>query len=245
MLQAVTTEQMREIDRLMAEEFGVSTLQSTTVAGLHVATVVRDYMSGVVRGKQIVVCGGKGRNGSVGLVVARDLVNWGAKATVYMAAPKEAILAESQQHWHALEKAGVAPTVVTDDMTMEMRDADCIVDALMGYGMEGNPRGIESRMIDHINRLAKKVISVDLPSGLDSTTGVIYAPCVVAKATVALGLPKSGLAKPESKRVVGDLFVADIGIPQTLYQKMNIEIGPVFAQDTVLEVKIKVIKIKE
>ncbi|PIS33043.1 MAG: NAD(P)H-hydrate epimerase [Parcubacteria group bacterium CG08_land_8_20_14_0_20_48_21] len=244
MLQTVTTEQMREIDRLMTEEFGVSLLQTSTIAGLHVAKVTRDYMSGVARDKKVVICAGKGHNGSVGLVVARNLVNWGAKVSVYITSPKEELGPESQQHWYALEKAGVLPLIVTDEVAIETRDADCIVDALLGYGMEGNPRGTVAHIIDHINRSAKKIISIDLPSGLDSTTGVIYAPCVVAKATVALGLPKAGLAKPESKQVMGELFVADIGIPQTLYQKMNIEVGPVFTQDEVLEVKIKVVKVR-
>ncbi len=245
MLQAVTTEQMREIDRLMVEEFGVSLMHMTGMAGLHTASVARDFMSGTVREKTVAVFVGKGHNGTGGFAAARNLVNWGAKVLVYTSVSKEEMGQESQQYWYMLEKAGVVPIVVTDEVAFETKQADIFIDALLGYGIEGNPRGNVARMIEHINKSGHKVIALDVPSGLDSTTGVIYAPCVLAKATVSLALPKAGLSKPEAKRVVGDLFLADIGVPQTLYKQLGLEVGNIFAQDDILEVKIKVVKVKE
>lgn len=84
-------------------------------------------------------------------------------------------------------------------------------------------------MIRWANAQTDPVLSLDTPSGLDVTTGLAADPCVAATATMTLALPKTGLLGPEQ---VGQLYLADISVPRTLYERMDIDVGPVFADDS-------------
>ena len=79
-------------------------------------------------------------------------------------------------------------------------------------------------------------LAVDLPSGLDGTSGEPYDPCVVAERTLTLALPKTGLLRPGARRVVGSLAVADIGMPPEAFAAIGLAIGPVFGRGEVVEV---------
>jgi len=111
---------------------------------------------------------------------------------------------------------------------------DLILDAVIGYSLAGNPRGWTAKMIDRINSLSIPILALDVPSGLDATTGEIYNPCVQATATMTLALPKTGLVKPDVKQVVGSLYLADISVPDVLYKEMGIDVTPLFLNDTLI-----------
>ena len=111
-------------------------------------------------------------------------------------------------------------------------DADLLVDALLGYGSVGNPRGSIGELIRSANTSGIRTLSVDIPSGLDATTGEPGDPCVVASATLTLGLPKTGFLNPRSREFVGELYLADISMPREIY--VRYPGGPVdFGGDTV------------
>lgn len=78
------------------------------------------------------------------------------------------------------------------------------------------------------------VLALDVPSGLDATTGVPGSPCVRASATMTLALPKTGLLAPQAQPYVGTLYLADIGVPDVLYRQMGLAVGPIFAQAAVI-----------
>ena len=78
------------------------------------------------------------------------------------------------------------------------------------------------------------IVALDVPTGLDATIGEIYDPCIQASATMTLALPKTGLVKVETRKVVGTLYLADIGIPDVLYRDIGIEIEPFFIHDTII-----------
>jgi len=105
---------------------------------------------------------------------------------------------------------------------------------VIGYSLAGNPRGWTAKMIDRINSLSIPILALDVPSGLDATTGEIYNPCVQATATMTLALPKTGLVKPDVKQVVGSLYLADISVPDVLYKEMGIDVTPLFLNDTLI-----------
>lgn len=79
-------------------------------------------------------------------------------------------------------------------------------------------------------------MSLDLPSGLDATTGEVYEPCIKAEYTLTLALPRKGLLVREARRYVGNLFLADIGIPPVLYRDIGIEVGNIFKDETVVRI---------
>ena len=96
--------------------------------------------------------------------------------------------------------------------------SDLIIDALLGTGIKGAPKGLVQQVIDMINDVDKPVLSVDLPSGLDADTGAVPGCCVKASVTVTLAAPKVGLLVYPGRNYVGELFVADIGIPPSVLE---------------------------
>ena len=121
---------------------------------------------------------------------------------------------------------------------VNLTSADLIVDALIGYSLRGAPRGAAAVLIREANALDAPVLSLDVPSGVDATTGTVYDPAVRATATLTLALPKRGLRTDAAREHVGELYLADIGVPPGLYGRppLGLDIGPLFAQDDILRV---------
>jgi NAD(P)H-hydrate epimerase len=115
-------------------------------------------------------------------------------------------------------------------------DADLIVDALLGFGLSGPASGPAARLITAANAHPAPVLAVDLPSGLDARTGHPYDPCIRADATLTLALPKTGLLAPAARPVIGELAMADIGIPTEVYDRIGVRVGPVFAEQSIVRV---------
>jgi len=103
-------------------------------------------------------------------------------------------------------------------------EAEMVVDAIFGVGLSRPPQGRYEEWIETINASGKRVIAVDLPSGLDADTGVAYSPCVRAELTVTLGLPKLGLLLADGPGLAGEIWVADIGVPRAAYEVLGIEV---------------------
>ena len=109
---------------------------------------------------------------------------------------------------------------------------DLIIDGIIGYGLEGAPRGGAARLIRWANRQNAPILSLDVPSGIDSSTGETFEPAIRAAATMTLALPKTGLATEAAQDAVGELYLADIGVPTSLYEgpSLNLEVGPLFGR---------------
>jgi NAD(P)H-hydrate epimerase len=112
-------------------------------------------------------------------------------------------------------------------------DADLILDALIGYSLRGNPHGDTRDLIDWANRSGSPVLALDAPSGLDITTGEAADPCLAATATMTLALPKVGLLGAPQ---VGELWLADISVPPSVYRAFGIEVGNLFQEDTLVRI---------
>jgi len=230
----VTTEQMREVDRLMVEKYGIQLIQMMENAGWNLAELARRLLGNSVAKKQLFVAVGKGNNGGGGMVAARHLYNWGAEVTVLL--PNEVHSGVPETQRTILQKLPVEMKKgETTFQHLSRGGADMVIDTLIGYGLSGNPRGWTSEMIEAINALDLPVLALDVPSGLDATSGEIYSPCVKATATMTLALPKTGLVRPEAREVVGSLYLADIGVPDVLYEEMGIAVGSVFLHDTIVK----------
>jgi NAD(P)H-hydrate epimerase len=118
----------------------------------------------------------------------------------------------------------------------DLAQADLILDAIIGYGLTGNPRGEAARWIRQANEAHRPILALDAPSGLNTTTGSAGEPCIRATATLTLALPKVGLLSQDARPVVGDLYLADIGVPPELYRKLGLEISPLFEEDTIIRI---------
>ncbi len=229
-LPGVTAAQMREVDRVATEEFGLPLLSMMENAGRVLAALVA-RRSGTIQGRRILCLAGKGGNGGGGLAACRHLANWGAEVVAIAETPPKGSAAEVQRN--VLAAAGVPVLRGEDAAPVRPETYDVVLDAVIGYGLRGNPRGTAARLIRIANR-GRRRIALDLPSGLDATTGTAYRPCVRAHATLTLALPKVGLLRPEARPYVGDLWLADIGIPPAVYGRLGIVVPVLFHRPTMI-----------
>lgn len=231
----VTTAQMREADRLMMEEFGVTLLQMMENAGRNLARLARDmFLNSDPRGKRVAVLAGPGGNGGGGMAAARRLAAWGASVEVWLAGPSDGLGEAAAQQLSALRAVGV-PVREADDESPPPR-AEVVLDALLGYSLEGAPRGGAGMLIRAANAGSAPVLSLDVPSGVDASSGQVHDPAIRAEVTLTLALPKTGLAAARDQ--VGDLYVGDIGVPPQLWERpeIGVTVGPVFHRSELLRV---------
>jgi NAD(P)H-hydrate epimerase len=128
---------------------------------------------------------------------------------------------------------------ISDNETIELKTVDLVIDAMIGYGLAGNPRGTIADWIILVNDAVRPVLALDTPSGLNTTTGIPGNPCIRATATMTLALPKIGLQKLQAQPFIGDLYLADIGVPPELYAapSLGFAVGPLFVYDTVVQLE--------
>ncbi|MCC7354857.1 MAG: NAD(P)H-hydrate epimerase [Anaerolineae bacterium] len=234
---AITTAQIVEVDRAMMEDFGIALVQMMENAGRNLAHLAREMLGGQALGRQVLILAGAGNNGGGGLVAARHLVNAGAEVEIVLATAPGSLQDLPAYQLGILARMGLPIASYASGRTLP--PAHLIVDALIGYGLEGNPRGAYAQLIRHANARGAPVLSLDTPSGLDTTTGIAYAPCIRAVATLTLALPKVGLLRETAQAVVGDLYLADIGVPPLLYRRMGLDVPPLFANGPVRRLQLK------
>ena len=227
-LPALTTEQMIEVDRLMIEEWGISLLQMMENAGRNLAGLAKSLLHNF-QGKKIIVLCGTGNNGGGGMVAARHLHNWGVQVEVILVGDKKRLKDVPAHQWKTLKQMGLT---VTDS---ELSKGDLILDAMLGYGVKGNPREPVAGLIQRVNDSGIRVLALDAPSGLDTTTGIPATPCIRAHATLTLALPKTGLLTPEANPFIGELYLADISVPPELYEALNVKVSSPFASNTIIK----------
>ncbi len=227
----VTADEMRKIDDMTIREFRVDVLMLMENAGRATAMLAMRMPRGTILGKRVACLVGGGNNGGDGMVAARHLANWGADVKVIVGTTKDKMKDVPLGQLHILEKMGV-PILSTD---YALRDYDLLIDSLIGYGLEGNPRDRVAMMIEGANSSGHPVLALDLPSGMNATTGEAYDPCIKATATLTLALPKTGFLSPSASPYVGDLYLADISIPRKVYQSFG-QRNILFQKETLLKV---------
>lgn len=231
----ITASQMREVDHLMLEEYGISLTQMMESAGRNLAHLARQrFLDDNPEGDRVLVLSGKGGNGGGGLVCARWLHNWGADVIVYLTASPDEMAQVTQQQINTLEHMGIPLEVA--EIRSVLPPSVLIVDALIGYSLRGTPTGIAAALIDAANNRDAPILALDIPSGVDATTGVVHAPAIRAAATMTLALPKEGLRQQAAKGCVGELYLADISVPPSLYARprLALDVGAIFAAQDII-----------
>lgn len=229
----ISTEQMIEVDRAMMEDYGIDLVRMMENAGRNLAHLARErFLDNDPRGKTVVVLAGTGGNGGGAMVAARRLHGYGAAVRVAVTAMGERMTPVPAQQLQILENLGV-PTLHHD---LPYASTDLIIDGVIGYSLQGAPRGRAAQLIQWANDAGAPVLSLDAPSGLDTTSGTVFEPAIEATATMTLALPKEGLRVEAVKRVVGELYLADISVPPGLYERepLNLDVGPIFATSDVI-----------
>lgn len=216
----LTCQQIRELEILTIEHVGVPSIVLMENAGAAVADFVYHALLNPRHELVIILCGG-GNNGGDGFVVARHLGNAGVRVRVVLAAPRDALKGDALANFRVIERMELeirdAADIGFDAARELLAPADVIVDALLGIGARGAPRGALADLIDAANGLTRcRRIAIDVPSGLDADTGVVHTPCFRAAATVTMTAPKVGFDSPAARGVLGRVIVVDVGAPRAL-----------------------------
>lgn len=219
---------MRQVDLEAERLFHIGPAQLMEVAGFQVARFVNGWM-GAAAGRRIAVVAGAGNNGGDALVAARFLSQRGAAVVSLCLPPKDASTLVAT---HALTLRAMGIECQSLDSSLRL-SADLIVDGLLGTGSRLPLREPAAGLIAGINRSGIPVISIDLPSGLDSESGEGDSSAVQAAATVTLGLPKPAL---RSARCSGRLFLADIGLPAALFGPQERAVVELYRNGDLLEI---------
>ena len=227
----VTAVEMRRMDDVTIHEFHVDVLVLMENAGRATATLAKQMLRETTFGKRVACLVGGGNNGGDGMVAARHLANWGAEVNVIVGATKDRMKDVPLGQLYVLEKMGI-PILLG---SYNLRDYDLLIDGLIGYGLEGNPRDKVAVMIKDANASGRPILALDLPSGMNATTGEAYDPCIRATATITLALPKTGFLKPGASPYIGNLYLADISIPQKVYQSFRLQ-KTLFQADTIVKI---------
>jgi NAD(P)H-hydrate epimerase len=198
---------MRAIDRWAIEQQRVPGLDLMERAGAGVTRAVERLSAD---GPVAVVCG-KGNNGGDGLVVARLLREAGREAAVLLSSPPEEVGGDARAN---LERLPGPPPLGFDQLRGSLASSAAVVDALLGTGFEGEPRGAVAEAIAQINAAERPVVSVDVPSGVDASTGVVAGAAVRAAVTATFHAAKPGLWIRPGKACAGEVLLIDIGIPR-------------------------------
>jgi NAD(P)H-hydrate epimerase len=215
---ALTAEEMREVDRIMVEDLHIGLVQMIENAGRSLAELATRRF----HPDSVIVLAGRGGNGGGGLVAARHLANRGVDASITMSQDPNDLTPATAHQLDIVNRMGIP---VSD----ASRRADLINDALIGYSLHGDPGGRTAQLINWANSRGSPILALDTPSGLDVTSGLPASPCVRAAATLTLALPKVGLL---SAVEVGELWLADISVPPTVYRRFGLTVPPLFGDDT-------------
>lgn len=213
---------MQAVDRAAIERFKIPRILLMEQAGKAVAEQVqRRVRTTPPAHRPIIACCGIGFNGGDGLCAARYLASWGYPVRVVLAGTAAHLKDEPAIYLRILRALGVPIQELTNERRLDAlsrawRHAAVIIDAVLGIGLRGPVRPLQASLIAAINHARRRVVAVDVPSGLDADTGLPQPVAVRATVTVTFGLPKIGCLRAQGPAHVGTLIIEEIGFPQTL-----------------------------
>ena len=215
---AVSVQQIQCLDKTAIEKYGIPAIVLMENAGRCVAAEIIDELRHKKSPKVCIICG-LGNNAGDGFVAARYLWNAGIETKIFLVGRADKLKEDAAINYQILKKLRY-PIEELDQlnsvMTQDISKADIVVDAVFGVGLNREISEPFKSVIQSLNDKAQHILSVDIPSGLDGTTGKIYGVCVQADTTVTLSLSKKGFYKNEGPKRVGKVVVVDIGIPTKL-----------------------------
>jgi NAD(P)H-hydrate epimerase len=217
-LRVLNARQMREADRRTIDEIGIPSIVLMENAGRQVVAALDALVDDLASRRVAVLCG-TGNNGGDGFVVARSLRQRGVEPAVFLVGTAADVRGDARVNLEILGHVGVPLVEVGDAAAWELHGshvtgADVVVDALMGTGLSRALEGLHETIVDDLNASDAMVVAVDLPTGLSADSPELIGPAVQAAVTVTLGAPKVPLVLPPAEHVVGDVVIADIGIPE-------------------------------
>lgn len=243
-MKIVSTKEIKELDRLTIAQYGIPGSLLMERAGRGVANgVIRLFKEYDLTDKKVLLVAGHGNNGGDAFVAARFLKEAGFGVQVLLAGERVKLRGDALGHFKKMARHKIPVVELKTENDWRKLTADkkfspaIIVDGILGTGLEGKARGVAAAAIQFINALSTTslVVAIDIPSGLNSDTGLAEGGSplrsamakrgtVRADLTLTMGLPKKGLIEQSALEYVGRLEVVDIGFPSALVDKIKSDV---------------------
>jgi NAD(P)H-hydrate epimerase len=222
-MRILSAEAMREVDRTAIEELGISSLVLMENAAIGVVDAIGEIYG---EAESAVIFCGPGNNGGDGLAIARHLAVRGYEVRIFLMTSHRGLQGDAEVQLGICRRQGLhIQDVETEEDVVEAlehaRESDVIVDALFGTGLARPLDGLYAAMVEELNELPVPRVAVDLPSGLNGSRTVPFGPHVQADLTVTFAAPKIAHVFPPAAEAVGELVVADLGIPPDLADEVE------------------------
>jgi NAD(P)H-hydrate epimerase len=224
-MKVVTGAQMRDMDKAVIEKFGLPGIILMENASFQIADQISKRY-GPLSGKAIAIICGKGNNGGDGIAVARHLTSrYNAQASIWLVEAMETASAETKTNLTAARNYGIPIKDCSDVglLASGLKNVEVIIDAILGTGIEGDPRAPSVAAITAINSSGRPVLSIDIPSGLSADSGKAGNPTVEADCTVTLAVPKIGLYLYPGVVLAGEVICVDISFPAEVSRADNVQ----------------------
>ncbi len=236
----VSAGDMRELQRSALETFHFDVLQMTENAGRAAAALVLAMFGGKARSQRVVVLAGGGSMGASGLAAARHMAKWGFNVEPVIGEITDEMAPVARRQVEILRACGLyygEQASSEETLREHLEHADLIVDSLVGYGLAGPPVGIAAAVAELATQSGRPVLSLDVPTGVDATTGQVYQPAIRATTTLLLDLPKRGILEESCRACVGELFLADVGVPALVYERAGIDLDGIFSEGPIVRIR--------
>ncbi|MCL2462228.1 MAG: NAD(P)H-hydrate dehydratase [Defluviitaleaceae bacterium] len=226
-MKAVTAGQMRRIEKIAIEDFGIPALILMENAAARVSEACLRALEGR-KSPKVTVIAGPGNNGGDGFAAARRLFVKNVETSVIFVGDIDAVRGDAAVNLEIARRLGIEiTTLLTADsplnIPLALESSDLVVDALFGTGLDRRLEGSYEYIVEMVNTYAKYVVAIDMPSGVNSDNGQIMGNAVWADETVMLGLPKIGGMAGAGAERAGKVSVADISIPQAAINQVEID----------------------
>ncbi len=212
---------MRQVDRTAIEDFGIPSLVLMENAAIGLADAVAENFP---EATAVAIFCGPGNNGGDGLALARHLSVRGYHVEILLFGAGKPLSVDSQAQFNICQSQGllireVGPDDEIHNAISAASRLDLVVDALFGIGLSRPLEGQFADLVEALNGLSIPILAVDLPSGLNGGSDEIQGPHIQAALTVTFATPKIAHVFFPAAEVVGDVVVADLGIPPELIER--------------------------
>jgi hydroxyethylthiazole kinase-like uncharacterized protein yjeF len=228
-MRILSAESMREVDRTAIEDLGIPSMVLMENAAIGVVDAIGEMYE---EAESAVLFCGPGNNGGDGLAIARHLAVRGYEVRIFLMTER-ALRGDAEVQLGICRRQGLhIQDIESEEDLVEAlehaRESDVIVDALFGTGLARPLEGLYAELVEELNDLDVPRVAVDLPSGLNGSRSTPLGPHVQADLTVTFAAPKIAHVFPPASEAVGELVVADLGIPPELVDEVEEEGGALY-----------------
>jgi len=222
-MKVASVSEMRKMDQTAVKKYGIDEILLMENAGNAVFFAIEEEIK--IKNNKFLILAGGGNNGGDGMVTARKLHSNGAEVNFLLLTDEKKLKGITQKHFNILKNIGVSIKKKPSQKEIEkaLKETDVVVDAILGTGLSGEVKGVYKETIELVNKPGKKVVSVDISSGINGDTGEVMGVAVKSDITVTFGLPKTGELNYPGYEHWEKLFVSHISFPPALYDDKSIK----------------------